>query len=37
MVVATTWFVKIKIAKLTFVGYALVHGNHTDLHGKIQE
>jgi len=34
MVVAIIWFVKIKIAKLIFVGYVLAHGNHMDLHGK---
>lgn len=35
MVVAITWSAKIKTAKLTFVGYALAHGNHTDLAGII--
>lgn len=34
MVVATIWFVKTKIAKLTFVGFVLDPGNHMDLHGK---
>jgi len=35
MVAATIWFAKIKTAKLTFVGYALAHGTHMDLRGKI--
>jgi len=35
MVVAIIWFAKIKIVKLTFVGYALAHGNHMDRRGKI--
>lgn len=35
MVVAIIWYAKIKTVKLTFVGYALVLGNHMDLAGII--